>query len=117
MNHSTEKRVTLRFRMDKARDQKAYNNLIKRSEAQNSSLNEVILELLVNANKSQHADNVSSLDIDRLASMIAEKIRSDLPLSLNQEVSVVVDYPSSEDVAEDILDENALSFLDGFGIE
>ncbi len=119
VKHQDGMRLTVRFRLDKSRDREAYNNLLKLSEKQNSSLNETILDLLAEPNKGHSCDDLVTEQFEQLALLIADKIKKEIPAMISVPTNNETEHGLSNDGEEDIttiIDEDTASFLDSFGI-
>lgn len=119
MKNQDEMRLTVRFRLDKSRDREAYNNLLKLSEEQNRSLNETILDLLAEPNKGHSCGDFVTEQFEQLALLIADKIKKEIPTMISVPTNTETEHSLSDDAKKDIttiIDENAVSFLDSFGI-
>ena len=118
----SEKRLSLRFRMDNPQDKEAWELLRKISEEENTSKNAVALRLICKGALSTEGTEGSSLDTvaERIADLVVNKIGA--VQIQDKEMPVTESNVSSTKIAKDepqtdeyrAVSKEALSFLDEF---
>jgi len=118
----SEKRLSIRFRMDNPQDKEAWELLKRISEEENTSKNAVALRLICKGALSTEGTEGSSLDTvaERIADLVVNKIGAaqiqDKEMSVNESnvsfTSIANDEPQTDEYRA--VSKEALSFLDEF---
>lgn len=118
MKTKEEKKISLRFRLDRERDRKALEQLEKIGIEQGLSYNEVLLNMLMNTSKDD-LNAVKEQIIEgvtkRMEHLLSRKIFEIKKEDDEEKFTEVSNLPADESEAPDIIDADTLSFMDGFG--
>ena len=118
----SEKRLSLRFRMDNPRDKEAWELLQRISEEENISKNAVALRLICKGAVSTRSMGAESWNMvaERIADLVANRLETDkkqtkeIPACESGDVTTAIDKDELQTDEFRAVSEEALSFLDEF---
>lgn len=122
MKTKEEKKISLRFRLDRERDRKALEQLEKIGIEQGLSYNEVLLNMLTNTSKDETKNDLNAVKeqivegvTKRMEHLLSRKIFEIKKEDDEEKLTEDSNLPADESEAPDIIDADTLSFMDGFG--
>ena len=118
----SEKRLSIRFRMDNPQDKEAWELLQRISEDENISKNAVALRLICKGAVSTGSLGAESWNkvAERIADLVANRLEADkrqtkeIPACESSDVTTVIDKDKPQADEFRTVSEEALSFLDEF---
>lgn len=118
----SEKRLSIRFRMDNPQDKEAWELLKRISEEENISKNAVALRLIRKGAVTAGSIETSSLEMvaERIADLVANKLEvsirqiKEMPACDTRDITTAISNDSSFTDEYRAVSEDALSFLDEF---
>lgn len=118
----SEKRLSIRFRMDNPQDKEAWELLQRISEEENISKNAVALRLICKGAVSDGSIETSSWNMvaERIADLVANKLETsirqikEIPACDTRDITTAISNDSSFTDEFRAVSEDALSFLDEF---
>lgn len=119
MSSAEEKRVSLRFRMNKERDREAYKKLEKLMIDTGDSINDIILDLLCRQSSNDQNDKHDDILANHIAEIVLDKIAEYLAVP-NERTDTVSDGADDSRLCNQgfeeptSIDDDALSFLSTF---
>lgn len=116
MKKDEERRISLRFYLDRERDKKALEILDSLRSDSNLSYNEIILNMIVNAKSILQAKENEEL-VEDIAKAVACFLRPYLSDRNDNSIEWKEDNEQIKQTAPIQLDEGVLSFLSDFGID